>query len=311
MNKNFKKGAIIAASAASILSLAVATPSFAHSAKTFSSTSRTLSSDHIHASLPVTVTAVPSTVSVLRDAAAGAKFVAYTLATDATAIPATQPTTGGKYLKVSGTSLTAGVLTGTLKIDAGVANTTTKYAIYNAAGVGSFVVVTVDAAGVATAAAATPLTATYVAPISREKVEHIHATVAATITAVPTTITDAKLASRGAKFVAYKLAADAIAVPATQPTTGGKPVKVEGATLVAGVLTGTLKLDAGLAGTTTKYAIYNAAGAATFVTVTVDAAGVATAVAATPITAVYVAPTAPAYGEGKSVKGDRKHGGRR
>ena len=137
------------------------------------------------------------------------------------------------------------------------------------------------------------------------KVAHAHATIAATITAVPTTITDVREAARGAKFVAYKLDAAATELPATQPTTGGKPVKVIGTSITDGVLTGTLKLDAGAASTTTKYAIYNAAGAGTLVTVTVDAAGVATANAATALTAVYAAPTMPALGEGKSVKSDR------
>ena len=147
---------------------------------------------------------------------------------------------------------------------------------------------------------------------SATKAAHLHATVAVTVTGIPTTVTDANAASRGAKFVAYALAADATAIPATQPTTGGKPVKVEGTTLASGSLTGTLKIDAGLAGSTTKYAIYNAAGVGTLVTVTVDAAGVATATAATALTAAYVAPTAPAMGEGKGMKGERgKHGGRR
>ena len=137
------------------------------------------------------------------------------------------------------------------------------------------------------------------------KVAQVHATVAATITAVPTTVTDVRDAARGAKFVAYKLDAAATELPAAQPTTGGKPLKVMGTAIIDGVLTGTLKLDAGAAGTTTKYAIYNSVGDGTLVTVTVDDAGVATTTAATAITAVYVAPTAPALGEGKSVKGDR------
>lgn len=306
-----KRTAIIAASAATVFSLAVATPSFAHGAKSGSKASASQTA-HAHATVAVTVSGIPTTITDAQLAARGAKFVAYTLAADATAVPATQPTTGAKSVKVTGTSITAGVLTGTLKLDAGLAGTTTKYAIYNAAGDATFVVVTVDAAGVATAVAATAITATYVAPTNVAKAAHIHATVAVTISGVPTTVTEAKYAARGAKFVAYALAADATALPATQPTTGGKPVKVEGTTLTAGVLTGTIKINAGIAGTTTKYAIYNAAGVGSFVTVTVDAAGVATATASTPLAAAYVAPTAPAYGEGKSVKGERgKHGGRR
>ncbi|MEY4436742.1 MAG: hypothetical protein RL100_206 [Actinomycetota bacterium] len=144
------------------------------------------------------------------------------------------------------------------------------------------------------------------------KFAHVHATIAGTVTAVPTTVTDVRDAARGAKFVAYKLDAAATELPATQPTTGGKPLKVMGTAITDGVLTGTLKLDAGANGTITKYAIYNAAGAGTLVTVTVDAAGVATATATNAITATYVAPTAPALGEGKSVKGEhRGRGGKK
>lgn len=308
---NMKRTAIIAASAATVFSLAVATPSFAHGVKTGIKASATKDA-HLHATVAVTVSGIPTTVTDAQLAARGAKFVAYALSADATAVPAAQPTTGAKSVKVTGTSITDGVLTGTLRIDAGLAGTTTKYAVYNAAGAATFVVVTVDAAGVATAVASTPITAAYVAPTIVAKAAHIHATVAVTVTGIPTTVTDANAASRGAKFVAYALAADATAIPATQPTTGGKPVKVEGTTLASGSLTGTLKIDAGLAGSTTKYAIYNAAGVGTLVTVTVDAAGVATATAATALTAAYVAPTAPAMGEGKGMKGERgKHGGRR
>lgn len=143
---------------------------------------------------------------------------------------------------------------------------------------------------------------------STSKAAHVHATVAVSVSGIPTSVTDAKFASKGARFVAYELAADATAIPTTQPTTGGKPVKLEGTTITDGVLTGTLKLHAGAASTTTNYAIYNAAGAGSFVTVTTDAAGVATATAASPITAAYVEPTAPAMGEGKGMKGDHSQG---
>ena len=143
------------------------------------------------------------------------------------------------------------------------------------------------------------------------KAPHAHATLAATVTAVPTTVTDLKAASHGAKFVAYKLAADATAIPATQPTTGGHPVRLIGTAITGGVLTGNLNIDAGAASTTTKYAIYNAAGVGTLVTVVVDAAGAATATSATAITAAYVAPTEPALGEGKAAKGERGHKGKR
>lgn len=165
MTKNLKRNAIIAASAATVISLAAISPAMAHTRTT--TTTGTVSAtdvEHVHASVAVTISGVPTTVTAVKDAARGAKFVAYKLDATATAVPATQPTTGGKPLKVKGATLTDGTLTGTLSIDAGAASTTTNYAIYYAAGVGSFVVVTVDAAGVATATTATALTATYVAP---------------------------------------------------------------------------------------------------------------------------------------------------
>ncbi len=175
MNKNVKHGAIAAVGAATLLSLVVATPSFAHGGKRSQATSTSVSNTteaphlafsrdatdkpaHAHATVAVTVTAVSADITDVTLAARGAKFVAYALAADATALPAAQPTTGGRPVKITGTALSAGVLTGTLSIDAGAAGTTTKYAVYNAAGVGSLVTVTVDAAGVATATSSVALT---------------------------------------------------------------------------------------------------------------------------------------------------------
>ena len=139
------------------------------------------------------------------------------------------------------------------------------------------------------------------------EVESVKATVAATITSVPTTVTSAKAAAHGTQFVVYKLADDATAVPETQPTTGGKRIHVKSGTLTDGTLTGTLELKGGLAGTTTNYAIYTADGAtAVFATVTVGATGtVATATTSADVTAVYTAPTAKAK-VAKESKG--KHG---
>lgn len=163
MKKNLKRGVMAAAGAATLLSLVIATPSFAHDSKGLQS-GVVAKAAHAHASLAVTITGVSTDITDATVAARGAKFVAYALAADATAIPATQPTTGGKPVRVEGTSLAAGVLTGTLQIDAGAASTTTKYAVYNAAGVGSFVTVTVDAAGVATATSSAALTTVWAAP---------------------------------------------------------------------------------------------------------------------------------------------------
>ena len=144
---------------------------------------------------------------------------------------------------------------------------------------------------------------------SASRVSGSVATVAATVTAVPSTVTDAHQAGHGGEFVIYKLDAAATSAPATQPTTGGKRVHVKDGTLANGTLTGTLMLRGGAASTTTKYAIYPAAGGTgVFATVTVDAAGVATATSSGALTVAYVTPTAPALGDGKGMKGDRGEG---
>lgn len=145
---------------------------------------------------------------------------------------------------------------------------------------------------------------------TEQREAHLHATAAVTVTGVPTTVTDSKLIARGAKLVAYKLAADATALPATKPTTGGKPVRVEAVAAADGTATYQAKLHAGVAGSVTKYAIYNAAGEGTFVTVTVNADGTVATSSVTSLTTSYVAPTAPAYGEGKGIKSksEGRHG---
>lgn len=145
---------------------------------------------------------------------------------------------------------------------------------------------------------------------TEQREAHLHATAAVTVTGVPTAVTDSKLIARGAKLVAYKLAADATALPATKPTTGGKPVRVEAVTAADGTATYQAKLHAGVAGSVTKYAIYNAAGEGTFVTVTVNADGTVATSSVTSLTTSYVVPTAPAYGEGKGIKSksEGRHG---
>lgn len=144
---------------------------------------------------------------------------------------------------------------------------------------------------------------------SASRVSGSVATVAATVTAVPSTVTDAHQAGHGGEFVIYQLDAAATSAPATQPTTGGKRVHVKDGTLANGTLTGTLMLRGGAASTTTKYAIYPAVGGTgVFATVTVDAAGVATATSSGALTVAYVTPTAPALGDGKGMKGDRGEG---
>jgi hypothetical protein len=167
MTKNFKRSAIVAASAATVLSLAVATPSFAHQgvgSKSSTSETRVAPVAHTEATLPVTITDIPATVTQIGKITKGAKFVAYALAADATAIPATQPTTGGKPAKVEASIGVDSKVSYALEIHVPVTAGTTKFAVYNAAGVGAFVTVTVDAAGVATATTSAALTAAYVEP---------------------------------------------------------------------------------------------------------------------------------------------------
>ena len=174
MTKNFKRGAVFAASAAAVLSLTVATPSFAHDMKgprgpqVSSSSSvqveRVAPVAHFHAELPVTVTAIPSTVTKVGQIVRGAKFVAYKLAADATALPATQPTTAGKPAKVDAIVGTDNVVRYVLELDAPLTAGSVKFAVYNAAGVGAFVTVTTDAAGVATATTSAALTTAYAEP---------------------------------------------------------------------------------------------------------------------------------------------------
>ena len=172
-------------------------------------------------------------------------------------------------------------------------------------------IIAASAATIFAMAIATPsfaATSTSTSTSSEVKAAHLHASVAVTINGVPSTVTNVGQIVRGAKFVSYKLAADATAIPATQPTTGGKPVKVEANVNSSNVVSYALKLDAPATAGTVKLAVYNAAGVGTLVTVTTDSAGVATATSATALTATYVAPTAPAMGEGKGMKGDRGEG---
>ncbi len=143
---------------------------------------------------------------------------------------------------------------------------------------------------------------------SASKVSGSVATVAATVTAVPSTITDAHQAGHGGEFKVYLLDAAATSAPATAPATGAKLMHVKADTLTGGTATGNLMLRGGAASTTTKYAVYPAAGGAgVLVTVIVDAAGVATATSSAPLTVAYATPTAPVAGEGKG-KGRGPHG---
>jgi hypothetical protein len=137
-------------------------------------------------------------------------------------------------------------------------------------------------------------------------------TIAATITGVPTTVTDLEVAEHSALFMGYEYSTTA---PTTQPTTGGRPVHFKATALASGTVTGTLEFKAPKTAGTYKLAVYTSSTDATadVVTIVVDSAGVATATSSAALTATYDAnvtrPTPPA-GEkpGKGGKGKGGHG---
>lgn len=141
------------------------------------------------------------------------------------------------------------------------------------------------------------------------KAPHAHASVAATITGVPTTITDLHIAGHSAVFVAYEYTGTA---PTTQPTTGGFPAKFKATAIANGTVTGTLELHAPTTAGTYTVAVYNSKTSTTpvIVTIVVDAAGVATATASAALTSAYDATITPPAGEkqGKGAKGKGKGG---
>jgi hypothetical protein len=144
------------------------------------------------------------------------------------------------------------------------------------------------------------------------KAQGAKATLAATITGVPTTVTDLEVAEHSALFMGYEYSTTA---PTTQPTTGGRPVHFEATALANGTVTGTLEFKAPKTAGTYKLAVYTSSSDATadLVTIVVDSAGVATATSSSALTATYDAnvtrPTPPA-GEkpGKDGKGKGGHG---
>ncbi len=159
-----------------------------------------------------------------------------------------------------------------------------------------------------------------------ERGDHSHATISATITGIPSTVTSSRAVSMGAYFSAYVLA-DGATAPATAPSDshrvhlglgrGHDDTAVSGSTL-----TQTLRLPAGEVGSTTRVALYPSDGSApAIVTITVDDAGVATVNSSKPLTVAYSATVAaetkanmPAHkaskGEGHGHEGKGKRGGR-
>lgn len=139
------------------------------------------------------------------------------------------------------------------------------------------------------------------------KAPHVHASVAATITGLPTTITDLHAAGHTAVFLAYAYTGTA---PTTQPTTGGRPAKFKATAIANGTVTGTLELDAPKTAGTYTVAIYNSKTSTTPVLVTIVVAAdlTATATASAALTSAYDATiTAPVKGD-KPGKGKGKGG---
>jgi hypothetical protein len=148
--------------------------------------------------------------------------------------------------------------------------------------------------------------------------DRVESTVAATITGVPSTVTDLEVAEHSALFFAYEYTGTA---PTTQPTTGGHPARFEATALANGTVTGTLGFLSPKTAGTYNVAVYTSSTDATpdLVTITVDSAGKATATSATALTAAYDATAAakgpgfggPGFGPGKDGKGPKgDHGPR-
>lgn len=154
---------------------------------------------------------------------------------------------------------------------------------------------------------------------SVSKSEHAHATISATITGIPASVTSSHEASHGAYFTVYQLSASATAVPATEPTSDGHRIGIRperGATepvITGSTLTATLGFRAETTGVS-KYAVYPSDGSApALVTVTVSDSGVATVTSSKPLTVAYSATVAAEHPVGPSDgdRGGKGHGGKR
>ncbi len=158
-----------------------------------------------------------------------------------------------------------------------------------------------------------------------ERGDHIHATISATITGIPSTVTSSRAVSMGAYFSAYVLA-DGETAPAVAPTDShrvhlGMGRGHEDTAISGSTLTESLRLPAGDAGSTTRVALYPSDGSAlAIVTITVDDAGVATVTSTKSLTVAYSATVAAetkahmpvhkdgrgkGHGHGKEGKGKR------
>ena len=157
-----------------------------------------------------------------------------------------------------------------------------------------------------------------------ERGDHTHATISATVTGIPSTVTDSHQVAMGAYFRAYVLA-EGESVPATAPSSS-RPIHVgmrghhDDVAVSGSTLTSDLRLPGGTPGTTTKVALYPSDGTSVItVTIAVDSNGVATVTSSKPLTVAYSATVAaeskanmPArhLGEGRGHSKDGKGQGR-
>jgi hypothetical protein len=154
---------------------------------------------------------------------------------------------------------------------------------------------------------------------SADRGDHAHATISATITGIPSSVTSSHQASHGAYFTVYQLSATATAAPASEPTNGGKRIGIRpergGAEpLITGsTLTSTLKFRADLTGVT-KYAVYPSDGsAASLVTATVSDTGAVTVTSSKSLSVAYSATVAaehPVGGPREGHRGGKHEGGK-
>ena len=139
-----------------------------------------------------------------------------------------------------------------------------------------------------------------------ERAEHNRVSLESSITEIPVDVTELRDAVKGAHFKAYKL--DSAVLPAAEPAEGGRfvgirPERNEDGTMTMpeitdGTITANLGLKAGTAEGTSFYALYPSDGSEPIlVTVTVDAAGVATATSSQALAVSYDAEVAAAAPE--------------
>ncbi|MEY4994954.1 MAG: hypothetical protein RLZ65_803 [Actinomycetota bacterium] len=156
----------------------------------------------------------------------------------------------------------------------------------------------------------------------QERGDHSHATISATVTGIPSTVTNSFEVGLGAYFSVYELA-DGQSAPAVAPTESrrvhvgmgrghGDQVAVSSATL-----TSDLRLPGVDNSTTKRFAFYPSDGSApSVVTIAVDANGVAKVTTSKPLTVAYSATVAadsklnqPEHGKGRGHGDERGHRG--